>query len=314
LIPYRYVFGPVPSRRLGRSLGVDPIPFKTCNWNCVYCQLGGTFPLASGRAEHAPAEEVVGEVHRALATCQPDFVTFVGSGEPTLHSRLGWMIRQVRRPQGPPVAVVTNGSLLRLPAVRQELLAADVVLPTLDAGSERLYRRLNRPHPALDLVGHLAGLEAFRAEFRGQIQVEVMLVGGLNDDEAALADLAQVLARVGADQVHLNVPVRPPGESWVWPPLPDRLQRAREILGAAVQTLCALGEEAEALLEATPEEAVLSIVQRHPMMLAEVQGILRRWSPDEVRLAVENLEGQGRLATVRRLGRSFLVVGEARFR
>ncbi len=304
----------MPSRRLGRSLGVDPIPFKTCNWNCVYCQLGGTFPLTSTRAECVPAEEIVAEVHRALATCEPDFITFVGSGEPTLHSRLGWMIRQVRRPQGPPVAVVTNGSLLRLPEVRQELLGADVVLPSLDAGSERLYRQVNRPHPDLDLEGFLAGLEAFRGEFRGRIWIEVMLVGGLNDDDEALRDLASALARVGPDEVHLNVPVRPPGESWVWPPLPDRLERAREILGATAHTLAPPVEEVASLLEVTPEEAVLSLVQRHPMTLSEVQAVLRRWPPEEVNQAVASLEELGRLSTVRRLGRCFLVVEEARFR
>ncbi len=311
---YRHVFGPVPSRRLGRSLGVDPIPFKTCNWNCVYCQLGGTFPFTSTRAEYAPAEEIVAEVRRALATCEPDFITFVGSGEPTLHSRLGWMIRQVRRPQGPPVAVVTNGSLLRLPEVRQELLGADVVLPSLDAGSERLYRQVNRPHPDLDLEGFLGGLEAFRREYRGRIWMEVMLVGGLNDDDEALRDLALALARVAPDEVHLNVPVRPPGESWVWPPLPDRLQRAREILGAAAHTLGPSEGVVASLLEDTPDEAVLSLVQRHPMTLPEIQEVLRCWPPDQVHQAVEHLEELGWLSTVRRLGRSFLVFHEARFR
>ncbi len=308
-----HVFGPVPSRRLGQSLGVDPIPFKTCNWNCVYCQLGRTFPFSLARAEYAPAEEIVAETHRALETCTPDFITFIGSGEPTLHSRFGWMIRQVRRAQGPPVAVVTNGSLLRMPEVREELLAADVVLPSLDAGSERLYRQINRPHRDLDFEGFLGGMEAFRSEYSGQIWMEVMLIGGLNDHEEALQDLASALARVRPDEVHLNVPVRPPDESWVQPPTPERLERAEKVLGATVSSFFPKVGEEGTFQALTTQEAVVSIVQRHPMTLSQIQAVLHGRPQEEVRRAVEDLRVSGRVATVERFGQSFLVVAEARF-
>lgn len=307
------VFGPVPSRRLGQSLGVDPIPFKTCNWNCVYCQLGRTFPMSLARAEYTPAEEIVAQTHRALETCTPDFITFIGSGEPTLHARLGWMIRQVRREQGPPVAVVTNGSLLRMPEVRDELLAADVVLPSLDAGSERLYRQINRPHRDLDFPGFLAGMEAFRNKYPGQIWMEVMLIRGLNDHEEALRDLASALARIRPDEVHINVPVRPPDEPWVRPPTPERLERARILLGATVSASSpGVGEEGTFQKLTTPE-AVVSIVQRHPMTLSQIQAVLHGRPQDDVRQAVEDLRGSGRVTSVERFGQSFLVVAEARF-
>jgi wyosine [tRNA(Phe)-imidazoG37] synthetase (radical SAM superfamily) len=139
----KYVFGPVPSRRLGQSLGIDTIPLKTCNWNCVYCQLGRTVPLTNKRREYFPRDEIIAEVEQALGTHKPgeiDWVTFVGSGEPMLHAGMGWLIRKVKEltessAHRLPVAVITNGSLLYMPEVREELAAADAVLPTLDAGT-----------------------------------------------------------------------------------------------------------------------------------------------------------------------------------
>jgi len=177
----KYVFGPVPSRRLGQSLGIDTIPLKTCNWNCVYCQLGRTKPLINERKEYFPPDDILTEVRQALDAHQPgeiDWVTFVGSGEPMLHSGMGYLIRKVKDMTDLPVAVITNGSLLYQPEVRQELLPADAVLPTLDAGTPGLYRHINRPHADLTFDRLLAGLIDFRREYRGKLWVEVMLEPG----------------------------------------------------------------------------------------------------------------------------------------
>ncbi len=149
-----YVYGPIPSRRLGSSLGVDPIPLKTCNWNCVYCQLGRSVPLTNERREYVPRTEILAELHAALANHLPgeiDFISFVGSGEPTLHLGIGWLIRQAINATSIPVAVITNGALLHQPDVRADLLPADVVMPTLCAGTAELYRRIHRPHPRSQL-------------------------------------------------------------------------------------------------------------------------------------------------------------------
>lgn len=170
----QYVFGPVPSPRLGQSLGIDPIPFKTCNWNCVYCQLGRTAPLTNERRDYFPPDEILTQVKMALDAHQPgeiDWVTFVGSGEPTLHASLGRMIRQVKSLTHVPVAVITNGSLLYLPDVRDELLAADAVLPTLDAGSEALYRTINRPWPELTFERLVEGLITFRQAYARKLWI-----------------------------------------------------------------------------------------------------------------------------------------------
>ena len=185
-----YVFGPVPSRRLGQSLGIDPIPQKTCNWNCVYCQLGRSTPMTNERREYIPPDAILAEVTQALRSHSPgeiDWVTFVGSGEPTLHSGLGEMIRRVKACTSLPVAVITNGALLYLPEVRADLVLADAVLPTLDAGSADLYRKINRPWPELTFERVVDGLLAFRADYTGKLWVEVMLVRGMNDSEDGIA-------------------------------------------------------------------------------------------------------------------------------
>ena len=227
----KFVFGPVPSRRLGQSLGIDPVPLKTCNWNCVYCQLGRTIPLKNERREFFPREDILAEVEQALASHAPgeiDWVTFVGSGETTLHAGIGWLIRQVKLLTHLPVAVITNGSLLYLPEMRCELSPADAVLPSLDAGNARLYRKINRPHPEISFKRLVNGLIAFRKEYQGKLWVEVMLVRGLNDTEAAaLREIATILKSIQPDEVHILQPDRPPVETWVQPPDEEGLLRAR---------------------------------------------------------------------------------------
>ena len=166
----KFVYGPVPSRRLGQSLGVDPIPFKTCNWNCIYCQLGRSRPMTNERRDYVPCQQIVAQVKDALERHEPgeiDWITFVGSGEPALNASLGRMIREVKSLSSLPVAVITNGALLYRPEVREEMQAADAVLPSLDAGSEALYRTINRPHPELTFDRVIDGLISFRDSFPG---------------------------------------------------------------------------------------------------------------------------------------------------
>ena len=209
----KYVFGPVPSRRLGQSLGIDTIPLKTCNWNCVYCQLGRTQPVTHTRKDYLPPADILAEVGQALAAHKPgdiDWVTFVGSGEPTLHTSIGWLIAQVKSLTEIPVAVITNGSLLYQPEMRRDLAVADAVLPTLDAGTPELYRRINRPHPEATFDRLVTGLVDFRHQYSGRLWVEVMLIRGLNDTEQALRDIASILRRVEPDEIHISLPTRPP--------------------------------------------------------------------------------------------------------
>ncbi len=312
----KYVFGPVPSRRLGRSLGIDPIPLKTCNLSCVYCQLGRTHPLVQDRKEVLPADEIVAEVEEALARVRPgsvDWLTFVGSGETTLHSRLGWMIRRLRKVTELPIAVITNGSLLHREELRHELTAADAVLPSLDAGSGRVFDLVNRPHRSLDLVHVIAGLVAFRREYEGRMWLEVMLVHGLNDTETALRDLAAALRRIQPDEAQVNVPTRPPAEAWVRPPSELALEDAHRVLGASCHATRPAAPGVEVELVGDVVHGLLGILRRHPLRDEELAMLLRRRPPREVRKVLASVAESGQVRRVRRFGSCFWCAAESRF-
>ncbi len=313
----RYVFGPVPSRRLGQSLGIDTIPLKTCNWNCVYCQLGRTMPLTNQRREYFPNAEILAEAQTALANHQPgdiDWVTFVGSGEPTLHSGIGWLIQQVKQLTDLPVAVITNGSLLYLPELRRDLAAADVVMPSVDAGTPALYRQINRPHPEATFARLIDGLAAFRQEYSGKLWVELMLVRDLNDTAAALQDIAAVLRRIRPDQVHLNLPTRPPAETWVQPPDAEGLMRARAILG----DIATVVHPAEGTFDLSGFDSVdagiIAIITRHPMRQEEVERALAaHYSPSQVRETLASLVASGQAQIIERYGIPFWSAAPAHY-
>ena len=312
----KYVFGPVPSRRLGRSLGVDPLPLKTCDFSCVYCQLGRTHPLVVDRQEYLPAEEIACEVEEALARVEPgsvDWLTFVGSGETTLHSRLGWMIRRLRKVTELPVAVITNGSLLQRRRLREEIAAADAVLPSLDAANPTVFERINRPHRSLDLAGVIAGLVAFRRRYTGRLWLEVMLVRGVNDSRDALEELAEALRRIQPDEVQINIPSRPPAEDWVRPPTEAALERACRILGGACPVTQPTAQGVALELAGDLADGLLGILRRHPLRDEELAAALTRWPMREVRRVIAALADGGRVRAVHRLGSRFWCSAEARF-
>jgi wyosine [tRNA(Phe)-imidazoG37] synthetase (radical SAM superfamily) len=303
-----YVFGPVPSRRLGQSLGIDTIPLKTCNWNCVYCQLGRTRPVVNQRKSYVPPQEIVRQVQEALAIHKPDdidWITFVGSGEPTLHAEFGWLVRQVKALTDIPVAVITNGSLLYLPEVREELAAADAVLPTLDAGSANLYRKINRPHPEITFERLVKGLIAFREEYGGKLWLEIMLVQGLNDSVDALHHIATVLRRIGPDVVHISLPSRPPAETWVRPPGEEGLMRATAILGDTAQVIHPAEGDFDLSAYANLTDAIISIVTRHPMRQEELERTLAEWAPEQTQQTLDDLQASGKVQVVERYSTRF---------
>jgi len=197
------IFGPVPSRRLGRSLGVDLVPFKTCTYDCIYCQLGRTTCKTMERKEWVALEDVLETLKKRLSS-EPDYITLSGSGEPTLFSRLAELIDRIKAMTRVPVAVLTNGSLLWQEDVRRQLMNADLVIPSLDAGDEVMFRLVNRPHEEISFEQMLNGLVDFRREFRGEYWLEVFVIGAYTAIPVELAKVAKCVDRIGPDRVQLN--------------------------------------------------------------------------------------------------------------
>jgi len=250
----------------------------------------------------------VSQVRAALAvhaSGEIGWLTFVGSGEPTLNINLGSMIRQVKAISNIPVAVITNGALLYLPEVQQDLMAADAVLPSLDAGSAALYKKINRPHPHVPFEKHLAGLSSFQQTYKGKLWVEVMMVRGINDTEPALRELAVVLDQIDPDEVHINQPIRPPAETWVQPTDEEGLLRTRAILGRRVRVFTFPEGQFDLGLYEDAVEAILAIISRHPMRQEELEQTLTVWAKEEVNQALEKLQASGRAQIVKRYGVQF---------
>ncbi|MHC4510347.1 MAG: radical SAM protein [Planctomycetota bacterium] len=206
----KYLYGPVPSRRLGRSLGVDIVPFKVCSLDCVYCQLGKTLQRTIERMDYVPIESVLAELKQTLAQgVEADFISVAGSGEPTLHARLGELIGGIKQITNIPVGILTNGTLLFRPDVRQDCAKADVVMPSLDAADEETFRKINCPCPGISIEKVISGLCAFREEFAGRIWLEVLFIEGMNTGRDQIAAIKEVIEQIRPDKVQLNTAVRP---------------------------------------------------------------------------------------------------------
>jgi wyosine [tRNA(Phe)-imidazoG37] synthetase (radical SAM superfamily) len=290
------------------SLGIDPVPLKTCNFNCVYCQLGLTRRPVTRRRPFVRLSSVLAELAEVLDSrngSDPDWITLVGSGETTLCSGIGALIRLVKARTTVPVAVITNGSLLRSPRVRAELAAADAVLPSVDAGTEELFRRINRPLPAFSLADHIAGLASFRGTYQGKLWVEVMLVDRLNDSPAALLDLSEALRKIQPDEIHISTPTRPPAEPWVGQPSRQAIERAQAILGRVAPVLYPEAADGEVEVEGDLAEAVVSVISRHPLRQLEVERMLARCARRRADRTLERLRERGEIQLVERFGTTF---------
>ena len=271
---FRYIYGPVPSRRLGLSLGVSPIPKKTCNYSCIYCQLGRTDRMTNTRKMFYPVQAILDELDEVIKRNIPfDVVTIVGEGEPTLYLGLGDLLEGIHERTDKPLAVITNGALLYDSQVRQELSRADIVLPTLDAHDAESFRKINRPHGSLTFEEAVKGLEDFSKSFEGQLWIEIMLMSGVNDDDESLKRYAELLEHIRYDKLYVNTPVRPPAESDVMAIDHAKMRHAAELLnGISIDLLVSQGFHSEIKDD---YQAVLSIIKRHPMNQFEINGFLK---------------------------------------
>lgn len=267
------IFGPIPSRRLGRSLGISPIPKKTCNYSCVYCQLGRTDKMTNTRKEYFPLEVIIQEFKDYLKEIDDfDVVSIVGEGEPTLYSRLGELIDQIKTIIDKPVAVITNSALLYEKDVQEALMKADIVLPSLDAYNEEVYKKVDRPFGKLDFNRELNGLIEFSKLYKGELWLEVMLVKNMNSSRNDIDKFKKIIDKINHDRVYINTPVRPPAESFVQVADSDEINYAVEKLnGISIDKLTS-----GSFFSEIPDnyEAILNIIRRHPMTQFEVQSLL----------------------------------------
>lgn len=261
---YKYLFGPVPSRRFGRSLGVDLTPYKTCTQDCVFCQLGRTTDLTVSRDEYVPVDDVIEELGAWLKTDgKADHITLSGSGEPTLNSRFQEIIRFVRENSTIKTVLLTNGSLFNIPEVRSAASCAHIVKVSLSAWDQRSYGWINRPHPAIKFRQFIEGLKTFRAQITGELWMEVFLIWGVNSTPSDVSRIAVLAEEIGPDRIQLNTVIRPPSEDFVDAVPKEHMMSLCSLFRPTAEIIADFNAEKDVALQAT-KETVLAILRRRP--------------------------------------------------
>ena len=300
---YKYLFGPVPSRRLGMSLGVDLVPKKVCSLNCVYCEVGPTTKLTTQRLEYIPYEKIVTELSDYFAAGPPpDYITFSGYGEPTLNSAIGKIIQFIKKNKHEtPVAVLTNGTLFSLAEVRKELLNADLVLPSLDAATQEVFEKINEPEPGLNMDNYIQGLVDFRKEFKGEIWLEIFIITGYNDAESELSELKKAILKINPDRIQLNTLDRPGRVENLQPATPEKLNSIVEFWQLKNVEIIAKAPERKnlAAYRTDMESAILGTIARRPCIADDLAQILGT-HVNEINKYLETLESENKIAHVRR--------------
>ncbi|MGB2862895.1 MAG: radical SAM protein [Sedimentisphaerales bacterium] len=303
----KYLYGPVPSRRLGLSCGIDIAPLKVCTLDCIYCQLGKTAQTTIERKDYMPIEPVLAELKEALAEgLEADYITIAGSGEPTLNSRLGELIDGIKKLTNIPIAVLTNGTLLYRKDVRADCAKADVVMPSLDAGDEQTFQKINRPNSVISIEKLISGLCAFRKEFSGQIWLEVFFVEGINTGAEQIARIKEAIELINPDKVHLNTAVRPTADHNITRLSAVKLQEIADRLGPKCEVVADFSPACSSILNESKSEdmlehhsvinrkaeALLSMLKRRPCSLNDIcAGLVIH--PNEAIKHISDLQHQG---------------------
>lgn len=296
------MYGPVPSRRLGRSLGVDLVPYKTCSYDCIYCQLGRTTNKTIELKEYASAIESLSELERKLSSeSNPDFISLAGSGEPTLNSKTAYLIGKIKDMTDTPVAVLTNGSLLWLPEVRDAIVGADMVIPSLDAGDNDTFQSINRPHPEITFENMVSGLIEFSGLFEGLLWLEIFLVDGINANADSVSKLAGLADRIRLDRIQLNTVSRPPTETYARAVPIERMHIYADMFNTKAEVICdtARSVKFQSECDAVNEEEISSLLSRRPCTVQDVANGLGL-HPAETVKHLHLLNERGLLKTTRR--------------
>lgn len=265
---FNHVFGPVPSRRLGRSLGVDVIPFKTCSYDCIYCQLGRTTNRTIERKEYIPLKAVIGEIKKKLRSKPlPDYITLSGSGEPTLYSPLYPLIQEIKQITEIPVAVLTNGSLLYEGDVRRAVRDADLVMPSLDAGDKTVFQCVNRPHPDISFENMIRGLIELRQMYGGSLWLEIFLLRGITAIEATVEKIISYEKKIKPDKIQLNTVAHPPAEDFAFAVPEERMNRFMQMFGEKAEVIADYNDINNKEYFSVKREDVYNLIKRRPCSL-----------------------------------------------
>jgi wyosine [tRNA(Phe)-imidazoG37] synthetase (radical SAM superfamily) len=307
---YKYLFGPVPSRRFGRSLGVDLTPHKTCTFDCIFCQAGRTTNKTLERKEYVPAERVIEELGDWLeADGNADYITLSGSGEPTLHSRFGEVLQFIRRESTIPTLLLTNGSLLYHREVREAACHASVVKVSLSAWDQRSFERINRPHPELALKRVVEGEYAFRQDFEGELRMEVFLLAGLNSVPADVEKIARIADSITADRIELNTAVRPAAEEIAVALDGERMEQLTELFTPRAEVIAEFSSDRSPEVAAN-EQRILATLERRPVTAEEIAGVFGMHA-GEVAKYLGKLARTGRIRAEHREGEVFYVAARS---
>jgi len=299
---YRYVYGPVPSRRLGLSLGIDIVPFKTCTYDCIYCQLGRTTNKTVKREDYIVVEDVLAELDRKLACgIVPDYISLAGSGEPTLNLRIGDLIGKIRKMTSVPVAVLTNGSLLWMQEVRESLMEADLVLPSLDAGDASLFHHVNRPQENLSFERIIWGMIDFSGQFPGAIWIEVFLLDGVTGIQSEVEKISALTRQIRHEKVHLNTVSRPPAEKFAFAVPQAHMNYYASLVWGGAEVIADIdpGELSTPQHPEIPDADLLALLSRRPCTVHDVSIGLSA-NPIQVSKQLQELNRKSLVKIVRR--------------
>jgi len=299
---YHHLFGPVPSRRLGMSLGVDLVPHKVCSLNCIYCECGRTTLLTTDRKEYVPIDEVLKELtHYFKNNSKPDYITFSGAGEPTLNSRIGEVLEFLKHSWPKiPIAVLTNGSLLSDKQLRKELLKADLVLPSLDAALNEAFHKVDRPFPGIKIKEYIQGLIDFRKEFGGLIWLEILILPGMNDGPDDLNALKTAFEKIKPDRIQLNTLDRPGTVARIRPANSAELRRIVDYWNVDNVEIIAAVPDRKIIksYRADVENSIMETIARRPCTLDDLSKILGI-HVNEINKYLGVLDGDHKLQTIR---------------
>lgn len=281
----KHIFGPVPSRRLGMSLGVDLIPYKTCSYDCIYCELGKTTDKTILRKEYVSKDSIISQLEEYLPLLQspPDYITISGSGEPTLNSKIGEIIKEIKSVTTIPVAVITNGSFLFMDQVKEDLLEADIVLPSLDAVNPSVFEHINRPEPSLNINDIIKGIIDFGNEFHGEIWLEILFCRALNDDCAEIEKIREKIEDIKPERIQLNTVVRPSSYDFAYPLSEKQLVSIKELLGTNVELISDTVPSKMGTSFADKEEKIVNLISRRPCTCDDICNALRLHSNETLK-------------------------------